>query len=196
MKLLASAGPAVADNAVIERSHASPEEFAAIYDRHAEAVHRYLARRVGQSAADDLMAETFLEAFRIRARYDAGRADARPWLYGIATNLLHRHHRAETRQYRALARTGVDPTHDDTDTVAARLAASTSTRRIAAVLAKLPIGERDVLLLVAWEDLGYAEVAHALDIPIGTVRSRLHNARRRLRKALADLNPLDHSDKD
>jgi RNA polymerase sigma factor (sigma-70 family) len=73
--------------------------------------------------------------------------------------------------------------------VVARVAATTASRRLAAVLAKLPAGERDVLLLIAREELGYAEVARALDIPIGTVRSRLHSARKRLRAALADLDP-------
>lgn len=181
------------DGALVARSLADPEEFAAIFDRHAGAVHRYLARRIGGPVADDLTAETFLVAFRDRGRYDAGRADARPWLYGIATNLVRRHQRAEVRQYRALARTGVDPVTDE-DGVLTRVAAAAASRRVAAVLAKLSAKERDVLLLVAWEDLGYAEVAQALDIPVGTVRSRLHSARSRMQRALADLDPAQPTD--
>jgi RNA polymerase sigma factor (sigma-70 family) len=188
---------APADNALIERSWTAPAEFAGIFDRHATAIHRYLARRVGGSVAEDLTAETFLVAFRQRHRYELNHPDARWWLYGIATNLVHRHRRAEVRQYRALARTGIDPVVDnDAERVVARVTAVAATRRLAEVLAGLSAGERDVLLLVAWGELGYAEIARALNIPIGTVRSRLHSARGRLRKALADLSPFSFTEMD
>ncbi|MFD0748434.1 RNA polymerase sigma factor [Phytohabitans flavus] len=181
--------PAPGDGELIERSLAAGESFAAIFDRHGLAVHRYLARRVGHSLADDLTSETFLLAFRLRARYDPSQPDARPWLFGIATNLLHRHRRTEVRQYQAFARTGVDPVAEPHAELVDRVAATAASRRLAAVLAKLPATERDVLLLVAREELSLAEVARALDIPAGTVRSRLHSARQRLRRALADLDP-------
>ncbi|MEV4758206.1 RNA polymerase sigma factor [Micromonospora sp. NPDC049559] len=185
-------GQTVSDSGVIERSRTAPEEFAEIFDRHSAAVLAYLSRRIGRSTAEDLTAETFLVAFRKRGRYDPEQPDARPWLYGIATNLLRRHRRTEVRQYRALARTGVDPVGDhDEQGATARLTAATATRRISAVLAKLSPGERDVLLLFAWEQLSYAEVAQALDIPVGTVRSRLHSARKRMRTALPDLDPTN-----
>jgi DNA-directed RNA polymerase specialized sigma24 family protein len=100
------------DAAVIARSARDVEEFGAIFDRHAVAIHSYIARRAGPELADDLTAETFLTALRRRAAYDSAQSDARPWLYGIATNLLHRHRRQEVRHYRALARTGVDPVAD------------------------------------------------------------------------------------
>ena len=181
------------DSTLIRRSLTEAEEFAAVFDRHANAVHRYVSRRVGTAVADDLTAETFLVAFRQRQRYDLSQPDARPWLYGIATNLLHRHRRTEVRQYRALARTGVDPAVEhDAERVVARVVATTASRRLAAVLAKLPVGERDVLLLIANEEFDYADVARALNIPIGTVRSRLHSARKRMRAALADLDPRTH----
>jgi RNA polymerase sigma factor (sigma-70 family) len=181
----------VSDAELIEESTRDGERFAEIFDRHATAIHRYLSRRIGRSLADDLTAETFLVAFGQRDRYDTGQPDARPWLYGIATNLLRRQQRAEVRQYRALARTGVDPVAEDCqDEVVARVAASAAQRRLAAVLAKLPAGERSVLLLVAWEQLSYDAVARALDIPVGTVRSRLHTARKRVRTALGDLDPI------
>ncbi|MET0492324.1 MAG: sigma factor [Actinoplanes sp.] len=99
---------AAADHELIRDSWGEAGLFGAIFDRHAVAIHRYLARRVGASLADDLTAETFLVAFRGRARYDVAHADARPWLYGIAANLLRRDQRSELRQYRALARTGVN----------------------------------------------------------------------------------------
>ena len=116
--------------------------------------------------------------------------DARPWLYGIATNLIGRHRRAEIRQYRALARTGLDPvTECFTERADARVSADGESRRLAAALAKLPTGHRNALLLVAWGELSYEQAAVALAVPIGTVRSRLSRARGRLRQALEDAGP-------
>jgi RNA polymerase sigma factor (sigma-70 family) len=175
------------DGAVIARSLHDPEQFAAVFRRHALDVHRYVLRRLGPGAADDVVAETFLTAFRLRSKYQLDRPDARPWLYGIATNLIGRHRRAEVRQYRALAHTGVDPvTEPFTERADARVSASGQSRRLAAALAKLPAGHRDALLLVAWGDLSYEQAAVALGVPVGTVRSRLSRARRRLRQALGD----------
>lgn len=97
------------DAAVIQLSRREPEQFTRLFRRHAPHIQRYVARRLGPDAADDIVAETFLLAFRQRDRYDQSRPDARPWLYGIATNLIGRQRRAEVRLYRALARTGADP---------------------------------------------------------------------------------------
>ena len=72
------------DAAIIEASHANPEAFAELFDRHAPVIHRYIARRIGPQIAEDVAAETFLAAFRRRSRYETQQADARPWLYGIA----------------------------------------------------------------------------------------------------------------
>lgn len=180
------------DSDLIRLSVAQPESFGSLFDRHAATIHRYLARRVGSSLADDLMAETFLTAFRGRERYDASRPDALPWLYGIAANLLRGHQRTEVRQYRALARTGVDPALDaHDDRVLSQITAAEHVRALAGALAKLNPGERDVLTLVGQEQLSYPEVAQALGIPIGTVRSRLHSARKRVRAALHDFPHLD-----
>lgn len=170
------------DCEVIAGSLQEPELFARLYDRHAADIHRYTARRLGEGAADDITAETFLVAFRTRGRYDASQRLARPWLYGIAANLIGRHRRSEVRALKALARTGEDPVaaswserSDDRIAVQAPLAGA---------LATLSPGDRHVLLLVAWADLGYQEVADALGIPLGTVRSRLNRARRKVREAL------------
>jgi RNA polymerase sigma-70 factor (ECF subfamily) len=182
----------VGDHDLIRLSGADPEAFGQIFDRHAAIVHRYLARRVGRLLADDLTAETFLIAFRNRDKYDMSYADCRPWLYGIAANLLRGHQRAEVRQYRALARTGVDPVYDRSADSDARVTAAAEVRTLAGVLAKLPAGERDVLTLIAQAQLSYPEVARALDIPVGTVRSRLHSARKRVREALPTLEGADH----
>jgi RNA polymerase sigma-70 factor (ECF subfamily) len=92
--------------------------------------------------------------------------------------------------YRALARTGIDPVMQSfTDTVDDRVSANTASRRLATALARLPAELRDTLLLVAWGDLSYEEVATALGVPIGTVRSRVSRARSKLRRTLGNTNP-------
>ncbi|RKT84072.1 RNA polymerase sigma-70 factor, ECF subfamily [Saccharopolyspora antimicrobica] len=173
------------DASIIGRSTRDPDHFAAIFDRHAPLIHRYLARRVGGDMADDLVAETFLIAFRKRQGYDPGRADARPWLYGIATKVVSQHRRQEERTYRY--RNAIAPVPDElghADRVAAQVSAQAMGPVLGAALAKLSQKDRDVLLLVAWEDLSYEEVATALGIPVGTVRSRLNRARKKTRAVL------------
>ncbi|MEU6749884.1 RNA polymerase sigma factor [Actinomadura nitritigenes] len=180
------------DRAIIERSRRDPEAFAELYDRHAPAIHRYLARRLGRDLADDLLAETFLQAFGKRHRYDLDRADALPWLYGFATRLVGRHRRGEARFWRAVARTGADPAAGSADEgVADRVAAQSSRRDLAGALARLNRGQRDVLLLTASGDLTPAEIGAALGIATGTVHSRLSRARARMREALGGIDPLD-----
>ncbi|MFF3952964.1 RNA polymerase sigma factor [Streptomyces sp. NPDC001890] len=170
------------DAEVIAQSLEEPEIFAGLYDRHAPDIHRYAARRLGEGAADDITADTFLVAFRSRRRFDGSRRSARPWLYGIAANLIGKHRRSEERGLRALARTGQDPVAASwSERCDDRIAAQAP---LAAALAALSPGDRHVLLLVAWADLGYQEVADALGIPLGTVRSRLNRARRTVREAL------------
>ncbi len=178
---------AAGDAAVIESSWREPERFAVLFDRHAPHIYRYLARRAGREVADDLVAETFLAAFAKRDRYDLGHADARPWLYGIATNLAGQHRRDEARQYRitqaAAAAEPAVPGH--ADKVAADVTAQAMRTVLEGALVTLSAGDRDVLLLIAWEQLTYQEVSRALGIPVGTVQSRLHRARAKVRQVLA-----------
>ncbi|MER5327212.1 RNA polymerase sigma factor [Streptosporangium roseum] len=175
----------VTDACLIEQSRGQPERFGALFDRYFDAIHRYVHLRLGESAADDIAAETFLRAFRQRDRYDAARAEARAWLYGIASNLVADHRRGEARRYRALAKIAqpVDVSGHD-DRVVQRVSAAVMQPRLAAGLARLAAGDRDVLLLVACAQLSYAEVAQALGIPQGTVGSRLNRARKKLRKVI------------
>jgi RNA polymerase sigma factor (sigma-70 family) len=173
------------DATLITLSVTDPEAFAAIFDRHATEIHRYAARRRGDAIAEDVVGETFLAAFRRRDRYNQAYPDARPWLYGIATNMISRHRQAEVRFYRALARTGVDPAIESpADEVVARVSAAGERRSLAAALARLSTSDRNTLLLVAWGGLSYDQTADALRIPVGTVRSRLNRARRKVREAL------------
>ena len=178
------------DAALIEWSWQEPETFAELYDRHAAPIYRYVSRRLGDAMADDVVADTFLAAFRRRQGYDLRRSDARPWLYGIAANIIGKHRRAEVRMLRAFARTGADPAVDGhADRIDNRVSAAAVQRDLAAALAGLSAGDRDVLLLIAWADLSYEQAAAALGIPLGPVRSRLHRAREKIRAALGDRNP-------
>jgi RNA polymerase sigma-70 factor (ECF subfamily) len=184
------------DAEVILASQTDSHQFALIFDRHFDVVHRYLHRRVGEALADDLAAETFARAFIQRARYDGDRQDARPWLFGIAGNLLRGHYRTEERQLRAYARASIDPVATfDGDALIDRVDACAEGPRIAAALAALDRADRDVLLLYAWAELSYTEITDALGIPTGTVRSRLHRARSRVREMLSmtqDTELRDH----
>jgi RNA polymerase sigma factor (sigma-70 family) len=193
--VIASIGPtpraaAVDDATLIARSVAEPEMFARLYDRYAADLHRYVLRRLGAGLAEDVVGETFLVAFRQRDRYDTGRPQARPWLYGIAANLIGSHRRTELRAYRALARTGADPVAESyADMIDGQVTAAASRAPLAAALRALNDGDRHVLLLVAWADFSYEEVAQALAIPLGTVRSRLNRARKKMRAALGGVDP-------
>jgi RNA polymerase sigma factor (sigma-70 family) len=177
------------DSAVIARSVRSPECFGTIFHRHAPAIYRYIARRLGPDSAEDLVAETFLAAFRARGRYDGTYSDARPWLYGIATRLVRRHRRDEVRFFQAIARTGVDPASETLDgQIIDRVAAQAARPDLATALTRLSPGQRDVLLLVA-SGLTYPETGLALGVPAGTVSSRLVKARRVVREALGGADP-------
>ena len=187
-----AAGPAddLADSAAIRESLRQPEQFAVLYDRYATVLHRYAGRRVGDEVADDLVAATFLAAFRARQRYELGRASALPWLFGILTKEIARRHRTEKARFRALERAWSDrPADGLADQVAADVSAQAARGTLAAALAGLSPAERGVLLLIAWGDLSYDEAAQALGIPVGTVRSRLNRARRKVREALGGTNP-------
>jgi RNA polymerase sigma factor (sigma-70 family) len=173
------------DSAIIVASLGVPSEFGQLFERHAEVLNRYFVRRVGPVLAEDLTADTFITAFRLRERFDAAYEDARPWLFGIATNMLRRQWRTEKRQLRAYARTGIDPAVDEIGEAERRVDAAGAGPRLADALGSIPRKDRDALLLFAWPELSYEEIALALEVPVGTVRSRISRARSRLRELLA-----------
>jgi RNA polymerase sigma-70 factor (ECF subfamily) len=109
----------------------------------------------------------------------------RPWLYGIAANLVRHRWRKERRMLRAYAHTGVDPVLDGEDTAIERVDAEVRKRDLADALAALRPDEREILLLHAWADLTDSEIAAALGLPVGTVKSRLSRTRDRLRNQLS-----------
>jgi RNA polymerase sigma factor (sigma-70 family) len=176
------------DADLVRRSLVDPEAFVGIFDRHHDRLCAFLRGRVDSHLADDLAAQAFMEAFDRRASYDLSFPDAGPWLFGFALNLLRRHHRAEARRWRAYARSaGAEPRgQSGEEETLDRLAAGEAGARAARALADLPPHERDALLLLAWAELSYEEISRALDVPIGTVRSRLSRARAHLRARLAD----------
>lgn len=172
------------DNEVIERSTHEPLVFATLYDRHATSIYRYAAQRLGDHAADDVMSETFLVAFERRASYDATIVNARPWLLGIATRLMRKHVRVEAVAWKGMsADLAAQIAPDLIDQAGARIDAERLIQRLDKALRRLSGADRDTLLLYAWGDLDYASIATAMQVPIGTVRSRLNRARRQLRRA-------------
>ncbi|MFD0899042.1 RNA polymerase sigma factor [Actinomadura sediminis] len=174
------------DARIVAASLDDAEAFGELFRRYGPRIHAYVRRRLGPVLADDLLSETFAIAFRQRERFD-GRADFGAWLWGIASNLIARHHRQETRMYRAYARTGVDPAEDGVaDRASERATAAALGPSMAKALAGLTVQERGPLLLLAWGEMSYSEIAAALDLPLGTVKARIHRARKKLRKALPE----------
>jgi len=160
-----------------------PEVMGTLYERHAHAVFRYLARRAGPAAAEDLLSEVFVAAISASSRvvaHDSG--SALPWLYGIALNVLRRHFRQQPADQGVARDLGMD-----WDAVDDRLDAWAERGRLRAALGGLSESDRELLLLVAWEGLTHAEAAAALGIGPVAARSRLHRARMRALKALKKL---------
>ena len=157
-----------------------PAEFGAVFDRHAPAIFRFAAHRLGRQPAEDVLAETFTRAFAARGRAYTVDGSLRAWLYKIASNLiadeLRRRDRASVAHERLQARGGGQFAADD------GVAAVDS--QLLAALEALRDEEREALLLLAWGELSYAEIAAVTGDPIGTVRSRLNRARRNVRAVL------------
>ncbi len=174
------------DGLVIAASRRDPDRFEAIFDRHYDAVVRFAAARAGESVAHDVAAEVFIRAFDRRHLFREDRPSALPWLLGIAVNVLRERHRKETRGVSALRRAAGDRVEDvpfelEAD---ARVDAAASRDALAAALGRLSEDEYEVLVLAALGELTYEAMASDLGIPVGTVRSRLHRARRRMRELL------------
>jgi len=173
------------DAAVIRASRLDPAAFGVVFDRHWVRIHRYCVVRAGPPG-EDVAAETFRVAFDRRSNYD-GRDDAAPWLYGIATNLLRTWFRSAARRERAHRRSAGQIAADDLEDALARAEAQRLGPELATVLGRLTPEERDSLLLHACAELTYDQIARATDVPIGTVRSRIHRARTRVRAHLDTL---------
>ncbi|WP_127508939.1 RNA polymerase sigma factor [Actinoplanes solisilvae] len=173
--------------AVPEPPPPDSDDIGRLFDLHAADLHRYLARRVGP-AADDLVDDTFVAALRARNDYSAERGSWRAWLYSIATNLANNHVRRRVREDHATSRlASADRVAGHENQVVERVDAQVRAAQLAAAIALLPPGDRDVLLLSSFTDLNSQEIADALGVPAGTVRSRLHRVRRHLRSAAPEM---------
>jgi RNA polymerase sigma factor (sigma-70 family) len=187
MRLVPSSGRLSADGTAIARSLHDPEAFAEVFDRHFAFVHRYITRRAGRDRADDIAAQTFTVAFSHRGRYHDELGTARPWLLGIATNLLRASARSDQRVASLVERLGGEATASSSGS---SLTGASSTAedddRLTTALERLDSSQREALLLHALGELTYLEIAEALAIPVGTVRSRISRACAALR---AELEP-------
>jgi RNA polymerase sigma factor (sigma-70 family) len=175
------------DAEVIAQSMQEPSAFGAIFDRHFEAIFRFCGRRVGIVRAEDLVGDVFRWAFENRRRYDLARPDARPWLFGVANNFVRDALRTSSRQGLAYGRWMIREIPQTSAFAANTDAAIDAERDLCAVAVALelqPSAEVETLLLFAWDGLSYAQVAEALGIPVGTVRSRNNRVRQRLEDAL------------
>lgn len=171
------------ESALVTRLRAGdPDAVAALFDRYADRVHQHCRRLVADRAdAEDATAQTFLEVWRHRHRVREHEGSALPWLYGVATNVCRNQARGRRRHLRAVGRLSPDLAHPDhAEAVTDRVTGEQRARDVLDALARLPQRERDVVALVAWTGLTYEQAATALDVPVGTVRSRLSRARRRL----------------
>ena len=158
---------------------AASQSVSAMYLAHVREVHAYVARRLGAELAADLTAEVFGIALRRYETFDSELGHPRAWLYGIASNLMRGYRRTEQRRLRAVEREGGMPRSapDPLARMEEQIDADAALRRVTAAIADLPADDRDIVTLFAWEGCNYAEIAEALDINIGTVRSRLHRIR-------------------
>ena len=177
----------MSDAELIQSSIVDAGAFAVIFDRHFRAISRFLRGRVGGQLAEDLASETFVVAFGRRHAYDLSREDARPWLYGIAVNLLREHRRAEERRLRAYARVPADLAETSAE-LGDRIDSTVS-----AALLDLSYEERNLILLLAWADLTYEQLADALGLPVGTIRSRVSRVRTKLRARLEPFEANVHA---
>lgn len=170
-----------------------PEAFVQVVVRHEAALGGYLARRAGREAAEDLLGDVWVAAYAARKTYDRAYPDARPWLYAVALNRLRQHWRSRPPEDLLPDMGDVSNQWDPWPSVETRVATRSAMR---AGLVGLKPDEREVLTLVAGEDLSAADAARVLGIPAGTARRLLHQARTTLRNTpevaalLSELNSV------
>lgn len=184
------------DGEVILASRHRPELFEIIFERHHRAVSRFAAGRIGYDLAGDVASETFVRAFARRSRFRTERDSALPWLFGIAANVIRERHRKSVRRYgaylRALSYQGSDDHRFEAE-AADRVDAGSRVRELAVALGALTDDEYQVFMLLAIAEFTYTDISDYLGIPVGTVRSRIHRARRKLRELMDAERPTTGS---
>ncbi|MEN8040682.1 MAG: RNA polymerase sigma factor [Actinomycetota bacterium] len=180
------------DDEILELSLSDPHRFEVIYERHYPSIHRYVTRRLGRDAADDIASEVFLRAFDSRHRYRSfGHGTCLPWLYRIASHISLNEARRRGREAKAVRRIDArDATTDEVSNIAWRVDARRCVEEsgIIDVISGLDEDLRDTLYLHALADASYLEIADATGVPVGTVKSRLSRLRVKLRKQLERLD--------
>ncbi|MEV7791289.1 RNA polymerase sigma factor [Streptomyces sp. NPDC087512] len=169
-----------------------PEAFGCLFDDYARAVYNHAFRLTGNwSAAEDVLSLTFLEAWRLRGTVDLDGGSLRPWLLGIATNTARNTRRAARRHEAAVTRLPREEVFPDfAEDLVDRIDDAGRVAVLQAAMSRLRRAEREVVALCIWSGLDYAAAAQALGIPVGTVRSRLSRARKKLRKFAGAEVPL------
>jgi RNA polymerase sigma factor (sigma-70 family) len=189
--------PPPSDAEEIAASISEAQRFGVIAERHFAEIYRFLSQRIG-AEGEDLASETFVVAFRCRSSYDTTRPDCRPWLYGIAVNLIRRKFRSEVRKLGAYKREAAQIASanagqpDDTTRVADRIDAASELARISEAFYQLDDNHRDALYLVGVAGLTYKEAAETLGLSLGTLHSRVARARSALRDLLDASAPHGH----
>lgn len=180
---------ASSDSEIISASLSDPECFGLLFERHFQAVFSYAVRSIGVTEGQDIASEVFVQAFKSRRRFDLTYRSARPWLLGIASNLVSNRYRSFERRNRAYLRAlGRQGDIEEFETgVADRVDASAHSERARAALAGLRPPEREVVSLFVFGGLSYREIAQALGVREGTVKSRLSRGRANLRNTLTDI---------
>lgn len=169
-----------------------PDAFGELYDRHARAVYNFCFRRTADWAlAEDLTSIVFLEAWRKRDRVSFEGDSLRPWFLGVAVNVLRARWRSQRRHRAALARLPLEQSEPFTEGADLRVDDERRMRAALRVLEQLPKRDQEIFALCELSELSYAEAAAALDVPVGTVRSRLSRARARVRSLVAQETDWD-----
>jgi RNA polymerase sigma-70 factor (ECF subfamily) len=181
----ASVAAAMSDAVVASVDH--PHRFEAVFEQYHRTIYEYLARAVGPDRADEYAGDVFVAAFAARIRYDPDLGSVRAWLFGIAANIRHTRARSDWRGRRAWHRVGGEREAQEGgfEVLEEGLDYGRELAWVAEFLRELSDTDRDVLVLYAWGELSYPEIAQALGIEVGTVRSRLSRARARLRELIA-----------
>jgi RNA polymerase sigma-70 factor (ECF subfamily) len=174
----------LSDQELIASSIVHPDHFGVVFDRHYDEIRRFVWRRLGPDHADDLAAEAFARAFKARGSFDPGCDDARPWVYGIANNLIRMHARSEGRRIRAYSKAKELPGEEFASEAVQRASAESARPELFRGLRKLSARDREIVLMHAWGDLNSREIGLALGLPDATVRTRLSRARKKLADGL------------
>jgi len=189
-----STGGGSSDAIIIARSLVEPQAFEEIFSRHYRTIYRYVARRLGRDTADEITSEVFLRAFDGRSRYEQIRESCVPWLYGIASNVCRTTARSRFREANAVRRLeAVASAPDQAESIAWRLDAQEAVSKSGLIdcINALNVDEREMLYLLAFTELSYREIAEAMGVPTGTVKSRLSRTRAKLREPFERLGEKD-----